>query len=74
MYEFERNGKTIRAYNYGNARQRQMIENGWRLVLGEFRESPEDIYDRLCGTYSKIALAYSGTMVRGIHHYFAFVK
>ena len=75
MYSFERNGKKINVYNCGGKQQEKMIENGWKLMLAEFRESPEELYDRLTKNgYTEVKVYYTGTRIRGIHDYFAFVK
>lgn len=74
-YTFERNGKTIAVYNCGGKMQDKMCENGWRLKLAEFRETPEELYDRLASYgYSKVKVYWTGTAIRGIRDYFAFVK
>lgn len=75
MYTFERNGKTINCWNCAGGKQEEMLEHGWRMILAEFRESPAELYDRLIAEgYSKVRVCWVGTMVRGIHDYFAFVK
>lgn len=62
--------------NYcGGAQQERMIANGWRIALSEFRETPEELLERLTKAgYSKVKVYYESTRVRGIHDYFAMVK
>jgi hypothetical protein len=75
MYEFERNGKTIKVNHCGGEQQERMCKNGWFLICAEFRESPEELYDRLIARgYSKVKVYWEGTRIRGIHSYFAFAK
>lgn len=63
--------------NYcGGKAQKKMIANGWKLMLADsYRESPEDIYERLTKMgYSQVKVYYESTCIRGLHSYFAFVK
>ena len=63
--------------NYcGKEQQERMSKNGWWLELAEsYQESPEAMYDRLTKKgYSQVKVYWCGTMIRGIHKYFAFVK
>lgn len=62
--------------NYcGGSQQERMIQNGWTLMLAQFRETPEELHARLIASgYTKVKVYWEGTRVRGIHDYFAFVK
>ena len=63
--------------NYcGRKQQDRMEKNGWFLMLAEFGETPEELYKRLTeeGHYKQVKVYWEGTMIRGIHDYFAFVK
>ncbi len=62
--------------NYcGGSQQERMIKNGWRMILANFRETPEELYERLTARgYKQVKVYWVGTAVKGIHDYFAFVK
>jgi hypothetical protein len=61
--------------NYcGGKQQERMIKNGWRMILAEFRETPEELYERLVARGYKVKVYWDSTRIRGIHDYFAFVK
>lgn len=67
--------KEIRAYHCGGAKQEELLAKGWQMILAEFRETPQELYNRLAKAgYDKIKICWTGTAVRNIHHYFAFVK
>jgi hypothetical protein len=62
--------------NYcGKDAQERMIRNGWRLQLKQsYNESPEAMYERLSKRYKTVKIYWVGTMIKGIHEYFAFCK
>ena len=62
--------------NYlGKDGQERMIRNGWMLRLrNSYNESPEDMHKRLSSYYSDVRIYWCGTMVRGVHSYFAMCK
>lgn len=62
--------------NYcGGSQQERMIANGWRMILAEFRESPEELYERLVKYgYEKVKVYWNSTRIKSLHSYFAFVK
>lgn len=67
--------ENIKVNHCGGKQQERMIQNGWTLKLAEFRETPEELYNRLIASgYKQIKVYWEGTRVRGIHSYFAFVK
>ena len=62
--------------NYcGGKQQEKMVKNGWSLRVAEYRETPEELYNRLVKTgYKQVKVYWTSTRIRGIHSYFAFVK
>lgn len=61
--------------NYlGKDGQERMVRNGWTLRVCQPKESYEDLYNRLSETYTQVKVYYCGTMIRGIHSYFAMCK
>lgn len=63
--------------NYcGRKRQERLIARGWQVVVPkDYHETPEQLYQRLTDAgYSKVKVYWEGTMIRGIHSYFAMVK
>lgn len=66
----------MKKVNYlGKEGQERMIRNGWTLrVQDRCGESPEAMYKRLSEHYSDVRIYWTGTMVRGIHSYFAMCK
>ena len=84
MYEtfVDKNGTVRRIYNLGRDGQIRMDNNGWTLRIpqtikrngwSQF-ESAQELYDRLSKSYDKVKVYYTGTMIRGIHDYFAYCK
>lgn len=73
-----KNGKRVNVNNGGGkAFQARMESNGWTLKLRDnCNETAQELYDRLeaTGKYSDIKVYYTGTQIRGLHNYFAFVK
>ncbi len=86
MYETytDKNGRVCNIYNLGRYGQIRMEDKGWRLRITQTvkdegavyvrSETPQELYDRLSKQYAKVKVYYSGTMVRGIHSYYAFCK
>lgn len=63
--------------NYcGKQAQERMGKNGWKMKLPlNYQETPEQMRDRLLQEgYNQVKVYWCGTMIRGIHSYFAFVK
>lgn len=62
--------------NYcGRSAQERMERNGWWMELPEpYNESPEAMYERLSKKWRKVKVYWCGTMIRGIHSYFAYCK
>lgn len=67
---------TLKVNYCGNEQQTRMIKNGWTTMLrNSYSETPEELYDRLINSgYKQVKVYWCGTMIRGIHSYFAFVK
>ena len=62
--------------NYcGGKAQERMERNGWRLVIRDsYRETEEQLYERLSKKYDDVRIYWCGTMIPGIHDIFAMVK
>jgi hypothetical protein len=60
--------ENIKVNHCGGKQQERMIQNGWTLKLAEFRETPEELYNRLIASgYKQVKVYWEGTRIRGIH-------
>lgn len=65
----------MKVNNCGGKQQDRMVKNGWRLIVADFRESPDELYKRLVASgWKQVKVYWCGTQIRGLHDYFAFVK
>lgn len=70
-------GKVIEARLLGGKGQEDLIAQGYHIILAKFRESEQELYDRLITSgynYKSIRIWKCSTAVRGIHDIFAMVK
>jgi hypothetical protein len=76
MEYYEMNGERVRINYCGREAQERMSRNGWRLyVRDSYQETCEQLYERVSGYgYKQVKIYWCGTMVKGIHSYFAFAK
>lgn len=66
---------TMRINHLSKVGQERMIRNGWVLMLPlNYMENIEEMHKRLSVEYSDVRIYWCGTMVRGIHNYFAMCK
>ena len=70
-------GKMIEARLLGGKGQEDLIAKGYHIILAKFRESEQELYDRLTTSgynYKSVRIWKCSTAVRGIHDIFAMVK
>ena len=70
-------GKMIEARLLGRKGQEDLTAKGYRIILANFHESEQELYDRLTASgynYKSIRIWKSSTAIRGIYDIFAMVR
>lgn len=67
-------GKMVNVYLLGDKGETELLEKGWRIALANFRETEQELYDRLIKTYRCVRVWRRATRIRGYHDIFAMVK